>query len=712
VSDSEFPVEQSGDGRRSAGDSPLLVHAVLALAVLAVILFVTDIYVSSEHIIYWSDYAGYQEITFNIASQFQESAFAGIKAIVLSRGSEYNGFFTLPLLPFALIWGTSRLNFELSLAIVFLLPFALVIGLVATKLIPHKPPFVFWTAATLVLILPTTWIPTLRGYPDTGAAVLVWIAVAIYLEDSERERLWHLFAIGALLAASMIFRRHFAYAATAFLGAMAVHSGLTGWIRSEPGRKVHELGRRAGRFAVTIGAGGLFIVVVDRPFVIRTLTTNYDALYAPYMNAPAVFLQWLSAEYGWLAWSFALGGIIVGQCYRTVRSSAATFLMLFAAISLAQWTLAVRQVGIHYTLHFTPFIILGLAVLGWSLWMEGSWWIRVTTLCLAAVYLALNVVEGFTSVDVHIPPIIRPVFAAREAPLERNDYSAVAHLVTYVRQVARHQEPIYVAASSPTLNPSLLINAERAVYGWDHARLTVLYTPQVDTRDSLPLQTLVEAQYVMVARPVQVHLTIQDQRVVQVVVDIFVHHRAIARDFRLLPRTFTLAPRVAVTIYQRVRPTSLRTALETLRLMERYLPTLPGGQGDWTVISQGQPSAVEKSGDGSYLVETDPALRVTSAPLRLLYLRPLPPRFRIAGAIHFSSSPCAAATVHLARVTSHIGFVTIGAVRLRPTGSSVFSWRRVGEQTDKLLLQVTSMTGLGRRRDCSFSVEGLHVEPQ
>jgi hypothetical protein len=51
------------------------------------------------------------------------------------------------LIPFILVFGSSRLIYELALALAYLLPFALVMGAIATQLIrAHSRP-VFWATA-------------------------------------------------------------------------------------------------------------------------------------------------------------------------------------------------------------------------------------------------------------------------------------------------------------------------------------------------------------------------------------------------------------------------------------------------------------------------------------------------------------------------------------------------------------------------------------
>src|SRR2546423_9484364 len=114
---------------------------------------------------------------------------------------------------------------------------------IAVKLIPFRPRAVFWSTVALTLLTPMAWEPTLRGYRDTGAAFLILLAVWIYLYNARLDRWWQIPLIGFLLVAAMLFRRHFAYAATAFVGAMMLHAltRFAAQLRQQPRESLREL---------------------------------------------------------------------------------------------------------------------------------------------------------------------------------------------------------------------------------------------------------------------------------------------------------------------------------------------------------------------------------------------------------------------------------------------------------------------------------------
>lgn len=159
---------------------PFLSDCGLLVVLLSIVVAVTYVYVCSEHVYYWSDYSGHQNITHNIASHYRESPLVAARDVARSILDDYNALFTIPILPFVLLFGESRIVFEIALAVVYLLPFTLVLALIAVTLIPGRRRAVFYSTVALALLTPFTWVPTLRGYPVTGAACLIGLGVWAY----------------------------------------------------------------------------------------------------------------------------------------------------------------------------------------------------------------------------------------------------------------------------------------------------------------------------------------------------------------------------------------------------------------------------------------------------------------------------------------------------------------------------------------------------
>jgi hypothetical protein len=676
----------------------------------ATILVVTFVYVSHERVFYLSDYSAYQDMTIEIVDKFRLSPAEAIRSIAVSTTREYNSIFTLPLIPFVLIFGESRLVYECALAIVYLLPFVLVLGWLATQLVPKQPRLTFRIAVIVALLTPVVWIPTLRGYPDAGAAVLVELAILAYLYDPRLRRRWQYLALGFLLAAAMIFRRHFGYACVALLGAM----GLVVLVRFVLSVRLrgHGAWRALLIDGLKVGLIALVTLVVlatlDRPFIGRFLTTNYNALYADYMESPGRVLAYYAESYGWIAMIGAVLGLALGIRGGVLTSDGGALLSTYAALCFALWLVVVRQLSDQYTLQFTPAIVVGLTALGRTAWLRMSGRPRGLLLGAGGAYLVINALVGLTYADFGNPAVERAVFAIKAAPDVRGDWDEMARLVRYLRELAPHGEPVYVAASSLVLGESLAASAERTLYGRADARLNFLPVPAIDSRDSFPLEPLLQARYVVLAQPPQFHMGADRQRVVGVVSDIFADQREFALDFILLPNRFTLDGGTVVSVYQRTRPTAPEVALVTLSFMQRYVGRRPGGQPDWLVLERAGFTSVSRQGVAADAVLGPPFIPERPSS-RLLYLGGLPDRGRLTGTLSFSEAACEGATLRLSLADPAGHIVEGDSISLEADGSRRFELPFAEGDASMLLLNIEAWMMPNAASACAFELSGLNV---
>ena len=139
-----------------------LIDGFLLFLLVLVTVAVTSIYVSREHTFYWWDYAGYNTATVNTANLFRDSPDQAWRGVIESLSKEKNLLISLPLVPFILLFGESRLSYILSVSLMYVLPLRLLLGAISAKLIPVYPRRVFWSTVLLSLLIPMSWIPTLR----------------------------------------------------------------------------------------------------------------------------------------------------------------------------------------------------------------------------------------------------------------------------------------------------------------------------------------------------------------------------------------------------------------------------------------------------------------------------------------------------------------------------------------------------------------------
>lgn len=652
----------------------LLINAALLTFFVLGVITITFVYVSSEHTFYGWDYVTYQKWTKETATTFLNSPDNGLhKAVSLllrawrSTARDYNDFPTLLLFPFFLTFGDSRLVYVLSTALVYLLPFALVLGAIAVKLIPSYPRPVYWSTVLLSLLTPVVWAPTLRGYPDAGAALLVSLAILVYLQDVKLRGWIQIAQIGFLIATAGLFRRHFVYDGIAFFGAIIVHTliAFSIQVRQQPRQAWHSLLNRSTQIGWTVIASLIALILIGLPFVVRVITTDFHDLYASYEVSSKETFRYYSLAYGLIAWILAGLGFVLGIRTRVLSRPAATFIVSFSSFLLLQWVLVLRQPNLHYNLHFAPFVVLGLAGFGWTAWSKLRKRTRTLVLSVSSVYLIFNAVLGLAPVDLLSKSPVRPsrfsasysgmgfsgdivstklsaLFSAHYPPLKHPDYDEIVRLVEYLRTLAPAKAPIYIAASSELFNDSILIWADRLLHQW--AGLNILASPTTDSGGYYPLESLFQAQYVVVATPWQHHLRVEEQDVVRVVVDAFSENWQIAQDFNRLPGEFTLTNGAVVNVYKRSRSTSPETAWRTLIAMQNYIGARPGGQQDWISLSELPDHKInQRPVSGNYFRQTSNLQKPLTS---FLYLGALPQQARITGRFKQTANSCKSASLH------------------------------------------------------------------
>jgi hypothetical protein len=684
------------------------------LALLAILtIVVTCVYISSEHVFYWWDYAGYQAVANAKTASFFASPTHALREVYGSFGNDYNELFTLPVVPFLALFGQTRLVYILSLATVYLLPFALAAGAVATQLIQASKTAVFWSTALIALLMPIAWVPTLRGYPDTGGAFLIALAIYVYLRDQRLRSWWQILCIGGLLAAAMLFRRHFVYANIAFVISMGVQAGLAclATIRRQPREALRELFWLGTRIVLTVMVSLATLVVIARAFLANVLTNDFATLYSSYMVPVIGNLDFYTSVYGWLTLLGACLGLAIGFWTRLLVRQAAIFIALFGSIAMILWIALIRQIGFHYTLHLTPFIVLGIAALGWAVWIRFHRRAGNLILSAASLCLACNFGIGLGAVEPRADSPFRSLFPASYGPLTRADYDQVVDLVTHLHALAKNGASIYVAASSSVLNYDIVRNADLTVVDKADA-LNFLAVPQIDSRDFYPLEMLLKSEYILTTTPFAHHLPPSEQKVVKLVNDMFADGWEISNNFTRLPFESYLEGDLVIHIYQRTRPTSLETAVRTYARLASAFPARPGGQVDWVSLSPQADTRVEQEAGNTYAISGDLSKQAAGqAGETLLYIGDLPENINLAGTFMFDSKQCPDMVLKLATIDKQSQVVNSVSASISPENQSDISLSLERGAASYLVLSISEQRQTQSQADCPLAIDNLLLAP-
>jgi hypothetical protein len=578
------------------------IYIPIVLCLVLLVVAIPGWYISQEKFFYYWDYGGFQGVAIHQAEDFLKTPIPVLQRTIESTNLEYNYFYTIPLIPLIMVFGSSRLSYVLSVSLTFQLPFALTVGAIGALLIQFRRNLVFWSVVFLCLLAPIAWAPTLRGYPDVGGALFVALAVWIYCTNTRLDKWWQPFAIGGLLAGAILFRRHFTYDALAFF----ITIGILGV--SPSNRKSNSDFRPLFIYVMKILIAGIVCIsvlsLIARPLLKDILTTDYNTLFSSYALPSIQIFNFFGSSFGWVTWGLVGLGFSIGFATSLLHRPVAIFILLFNGISLGLWTIFARQVGIHYTLHITAFVILGLACFVWVVYRIFKKLPRLIIVSVFMLFVITNLIIGFEPVRLNSQMTMfrKALFSSTYAPLTRPDYVEVTRLVEYLRSLSPEGGTIYVVDSSERMNYDLLIKAEEALY--DDQKLKVIVTPQIDSRDFYPLELLMQAEYVILTTPLQTHLSNPDeQKVVEVVFRAFTEQWEISQDFQELPEKFILTDRAVLSIYRRIRPTSTDIAVRTFAEMKSFIGRRPGKQPDWIILASPSSANVTVENNGNTRIE-------------------------------------------------------------------------------------------------------------
>ena len=732
-----------------------LIDGFFLFLLVLVTVAVTSIYVSREHTFYWWDYAGYNTATVNTANLFRDSPDKAWRGVIESLSQEKNLLISLPLVPFILLFGESRLSYILSVSLIYVLPFRLLLGAISAKLIPVYSRRVFWSTVLLSLLIPMSWVPTLRGYLDTGGCVFVALAILVYLQDVRLKSWWKIPLIGFFLAVAILWRRHFAYSAIAFFGAATLQVFIEFIVliyrretalkyRREkqlpcpkdqdtavpfpyldfpkdkdtavpfPYRCLLESGVKLGLIAVT---SLTILMLVAGDFTRSALTVDYRNLYVARSLPVNDILTRYADFYGLGTWLLVLIGFSAGLLTRMLVPAATIFVSLFGVLSLIQWLLVLRYGYLHYTIHITPIALLGLSTFLWTTWLTLKGKVRYFMLGATGLYLVLNAAVGLIPLKIDFSRL----FVANFPPLVRSDYDEVVKLVEFLRKLAPNEEPIYIAGASNNFNANILRQANRKLNppeGW--WKLNTIGRPQIDSRDTYPLPELLQSQYAVVAVPFQQVLPTDEQvlrsheqDVVKVVYDAFTQNWEIARDFQLLPEQFKLENGVTVSVYRRVRPTDTATAVRTLDAMQRQIVDRPGTQLDWISLHQSIYTSanysVSQESDNLYNVVTHPIKNSQKLDTSFLYLGSISDKAKVTGKLNLPNKQCPGIALRLTLWDKQGKLVDSTEMAYSQKSAIGLNLLVEGKNSIYLLLEVLSNSKQDLTNQCQLEINNLAV---
>lgn len=517
------------------------------------------------------------------------------------RTQYYNMLGVVPLTPFYIALGPSRLSFIIALANLYALPAVLILALFLKKHapLPEQKISLLPVAVSLaaLLFLPAFWLPLLLGFTDAfGVIVAVAVFMLAWPESFEKQKPLKLFWLGVLLALLVISRRWYAYWVIAFFIAITAERLIVLFPRHRFNLKGYL--PLLSRVAVTGGISLAVFLPLTFPIAKTMLSTNYADVFSAYKISGNLF-QFYMRLYNYLG-PFISALFIISLACGIIKKETRSFSVFNALLFLSATLLfaRVQDFGIQHYYLIIPSIIASISLFLMAAFGKIRGVFRRTV--LAAFLLFLFAAQFALSFDRKTSDLVgwlSPLFSSeRHYPVVRNDMGEIQRLLGTLAVLTHGgEEKIYPLASSLSLNTSLLQTACRQMNYPENFCGSVLYSSDIDRRDGFKMQFL-SADYVVIAEPVQYQLSPTNQRVLGLLASEVTNKSGLGFSYERLPVSFTLSTAkgsvfdgfsyvpggVQVYIYKKVR--SFRVG-DLERIQDTLLHYYPDLKDKFTIIT-------------------------------------------------------------------------------------------------------------------------------
>ena len=164
-----------------------------------------------------------------------------------------------------------------------------------------------------------------------------------------------------------------------------------------------------------------------------------------------------------------------------------------------------------------------------------------------------------------------------------------------------------------------------------------------------------------------------------------------------------------MNIYQRIRPTSLQIAVETLTAMQKQIGERPGGELDWMSLSQRwNYSLVVKNSDRTYRLLTYPIERTKTQARSFLYLGSLSENAVVTGRIKTFGKSCSA-SLNLKMIDRKGEIISTTQNEFFSQNSPAFSLSITGKNPAYLLLDVLKYNKNDLINECTIDINPIVI---
>lgn len=512
---------------------------VLGLYIISNILLLS-ILLKERYIRFW-DFAGYWGVSIEVSDQIFKTPLRTLIDLYKSINiDEYNRLIPC-IISFPLkVLGNSFTMYSLIIYNMFIsITYIAIYGCI-DKIHTTKRKNVIIISLTLMLT-PAFYLPVLLGYLDAFALCNLALAYLIistcyFIKFDFKKSI--LLSIALLLC--LVGRRYFAFAVLGIV--VSVVSVCLWQIVKQKMKK--EIIINIIKNGCIVG-GGIIVVLglFFRQFLINSFDGTIAEAYSAYQTGGILenYFQ-LVDYYGMVIVILAMCGIFF--CMRVKKLFGHVIVYGVSFIVATYMFYRIQSMGNHhYYITIVPLIVmLCCAIIEISRRNNFIFGITIVILLFNFIQANTDYVLSSSITKIHI-------FSNQKMlPKVRNDIPSLEAIVNKLKQYEQDGKTSYVLASSTVINDDLL----RKIYMPDTLLSvnTMYVSSHVDLRDGFPTDFL-KADIVVVANPVQYHLSQDSQRVIGLLANEFIQQKGIFHNYQHL-EDYELDDGVIVSVYEKI----------------------------------------------------------------------------------------------------------------------------------------------------------------
>jgi hypothetical protein len=510
------------------------------------------IYISLEEPVYYWDFAAYFDTFNRQGALLADSPLQWLGQLRTSIATDdYSAAILVPLMPFHILFGGSRLSYVAGIVAVYLIPTALFIGRIsyleaATEISSSRSWFTVWIAA---LLYTPFWAATLRGLPDI-AGCLALSAATYFLWKSRfltQEPVISGIRVGVCLWLAFVLRRWYAYPVIG-LGISAAFFCLlqVAKDRDFPALLKAALG---GACAILVVAGAA--LALQQPLVLKILGTSYGDIYSGYKTNFVSQIDQLGSRLSYVNWLLIAIGLYISVIRRNRFS---LFCAVASALTFFLFT-RMQDPDRHHSMPMFLWLFPAYAQAIVAIVSMPALRSRWSTAAIA-VAAGLAFFGTFFPIGRQVLSPISYVFA-REAtlPLHLDNLPEYRRLIDDLVGRMGPEDRFSVFASGSVMSDSLLYEMDKDLFS------RIEWTCQVDSRDQFRPGVL-RSRYVVATDPPVTHLQSGAQLCVTIPDQYIVEGKGIGATYRRIA-AYQLSGDVKGYLYEQVRPVS-KTEIDAL----------------------------------------------------------------------------------------------------------------------------------------------------